>query len=59
MRSVKKTLKDLLKEVGYFEVYTPEMGGTIVNRYTVDEIDYVQVEYPNSPGVLYTYILGE
>ena len=55
----KVTLDELLRKVGYFEVYDEEMGGTIVNRYVVDDIEYVQVEYPNSPGVVYTYLVGE
>lgn len=56
-RSVKKTLDDLLREQGYFELYDSSMGGTIVERYTKDDIDYVQVEFPNSPGVIYTYLV--
>lgn len=56
---MKKSLEDLLKEFGYFEVYDPEMGGTIVSEYEIDEIEYVQVVYPNSPNEVYTYLKGD
>jgi hypothetical protein len=56
---VKKTLDDLLRDVGYFDVYDESIGGTVIGSYVVDEIEYVQVVFPNSPGVIYTYIKGE
>jgi effector-binding domain-containing protein len=56
---VKKTLEDLLKEVGYFDVYDPSMGGTVVSEYTIDDIDYVQVVYSGSPETVYTYLKGD
>jgi hypothetical protein len=56
---VKKTLEDILREVGYFDVWDESVGGTVVSTYTVDEIEYVQVTFPNSPGVIYTYIKGD
>jgi hypothetical protein len=57
--SVKKTLDDLLRDVGYFDVYDESVGGNVIGSYIVDDIEYVQVVFPNSPGVIYTYIKGD
>lgn len=57
--SVKKTLIDLLTEQGYFEIWEQKPGQTIKDRYTVDGIEYIVIEYSHSPGQEYTYLVGE
>lgn len=40
-----------------WEVWDNQPGGTIVERYTdpLTEVEYVYVEFDNSPGVYYVY----
>ena len=55
----KPDIGDLLSTYGKFAVYDPEMGGKVVNDYTLDGLDYVQVVFGNSPKSVYTYLKGE
>lgn len=42
-----------------YEVWDNEPGGTVVNRFTEDGVQYVEVEFKNSPGQTYLYLAKE
>ena len=40
----------------FLDVWDDQPGGTIKKRYTEDGIEYVEVEFENSPGKRYLYL---
>lgn len=38
-----------------YATWEGEPGGTVIERFTEDGVDYVVVEFEKSPGVRYTY----
>lgn len=39
-----------------YQVWENEPGGTVIDRYTFDGVDYVVVEFKHSPGRRYVYL---
>jgi len=39
----------------FLEVWDNRPGGTVVDRYSKDGVEFVSVEFEKSPGTIYTF----